>query len=293
MTHRCGTVSLVGRPNTGKSSLLNRLVGEKISIVSPRPQTTRHLVRGIVTVPQCQYIFVDAPGNPPRLKSVLHKALNRRVAEAASEADLVLFVAEALRYGPEDRAALERIPAGHTAIAVVNKVDTVKRGAELIPYLERLAKTRDFIALVPVSARTGKNVPELLRVLAAALPEGPATYPHDQLTDRDERFFAAEMLREKLFESLGEELPYRCEVMIDSFKEEGRLRRIEASILVERDSQKAIVLGKGGERLKAMASAARRDLERLFQGKVYLGVWVKVRRAWTDDARVLRQLGYE
>ena len=293
MTHRCGTVSLVGRPNTGKSSLLNRLVGEKISIVSPRPQTTRHLVRGIVTVPQCQYIFVDAPGNPPRLKSVLHKALNRRVAEAASEADVVLFVAEALRYGPEDRAALERIPAGHKAIAVVNKVDTVKRAPELIPYLERLAKTRDFIAVVPVSARTGKNVPELLRVLAAALPEGPATYPEDQLTDRDERFFAAEMLREKLFESLGEELPYRCEVMIDSFKEEGRLRRIEASILVERDSQKAIVLGKGGERLKGMASAARRDLERLFQGKVYLGVWVKVRRAWTDDARVLRQLGYE
>jgi GTP-binding protein Era len=293
VTHRSGTVSLVGRPNTGKSSLLNRLVGEKISIVSPRPQTTRHLVRGILTLPQCQYVFVDAPGNPPRLKSVLHKALNRRVAEAASEADVVLFVAEALRYGPEDRAALERIPAGHKAVAVVNKVDTVRRAAELIPYLERLAKTRDFIAVVPVSARTGKNVPELLRVLAAALPEGPATYPEDQLTDRDERFFAAEMLREKLFESLGEELPYRCEVMIDSFKEEGRLRRIEASILVERDSQKAIVLGKGGERLKAMASAARRDLERLFQGKVYLGVWVKVRRAWTDDARVLRQLGYE
>ena len=293
MTHRCGTVSLVGRPNTGKSSLLNRLVGEKISIVSPRPQTTRHLVRGILTLPQCQYIFVDAPGNPPRLKSVLHKALNRRVAEAASEADLVLFVAEALRYGPEDRAALERIPAGHKAIAVVNKVDTVKRAPELIPYLERLAKTRDFIAVVPVSARTGKNVPALLGVLAEALPAGPAAYPEDQLTDRDERFFAAEMLREKLFESLGEELPYRCEVMIDSFKEEGRLRRIEASILVERDSQKAIVLGKGGERLKGMASAARRDLERLFQGKVYLGVWVKVRRAWTDDARVLRQLGYE
>jgi GTPase len=250
-------------------------------------------VRGIVTRPQCQYIFVDAPGNPPRLKSVLHKALNRRVAEAANEADVVLFVAEALRYGPEDRAALERIPAAQKAIAVVNKVDTVKRAAELIPYLERLAKTRDFIAVVPVSARTGKNVPALLAVLAEALPAGPPAYPQDQLTDRDERFFAAEMLREKLFESLGEELPYRCEVMIDSFKEEGRLRRIEASILVERDSQKAIVLGKGGERLKAMASAARRDLERLFQGKVYLGVWVKVRRAWTDDARVLRQLGYE
>jgi GTP-binding protein Era len=297
VTHRCGTVSLVGRPNTGKSSLLNRLVGEKISIVSPRPQTTRHLVRGILTLSECQYIFVDAPGNPPRLKSVLHKALNRRVGEAASQADVVLFVVEALRYGPEDRAALERIPAAQTTIAVINKLDTVKRAADLIPYLDRLAKTRDFSAVVPVSARTGKNVPELLRVLAEALPEAPAAYPEDQLTDRDERFFAAEMLREKLFASLGEELPYRCEVMIDSYKQEddkrGSLRRIEASILVERESQKAILLGKGGERLKAMASAARQDLERMFQGKVYLGVWVKVRRAWTDDARVLRQLGYE
>jgi GTP-binding protein Era len=293
VTHRCGTVALVGRPNTGKSSLLNRLVGEKLSIVSARPQTTRHLVTGILTRPGCQYIFIDAPGNPPRLKSVLHKALNRRVAEAASQADVVLFVLEALRFGPEDRAALERIPAGQKVVAVVNKVDTVARRADLIPFLDRLQKARDFAALVPVSARTGKNLPELLRVIAEALPEGPAAYPEDQLTDRDERFFAAEALREKLFETLGEELPYRCEVMIDSFKEEGRLRRIEATILVERGSQKAIVLGKGGERLKAMASAARKDLERLFEGKVYLGVWVKVRRAWTDDARVLRQLGYE
>jgi len=293
VSHRCGTVALVGRPNTGKSSLLNRLVGEKLSIVSARPQTTRHLITGILTRPGCQYVFIDAPGNPPRLKSVLHKALNRRVGEAASQADVVLFVVEALRFGPEDHAALERIPAGQNVVAVVNKVDTVRRRAELIPFLERLSKTRDFAALVPVSAKTGKNLPELLRVIADALPAGPAAYPEDQLTDRDERFFAAEALREKLFETLAEELPYRCEVTIDSFKEEGRLRRIEATILVERDSQKAIILGKGGERLKAMATAARKDLERLFEGKVYLGVWVKVRRAWTDDARVLRQLGYE
>jgi GTP-binding protein Era len=291
--HRCGTVALVGRPNTGKSSLLNKLVGEKLSIVSPKPQTTRHLVTGILTRPGCQYVFVDAPGNPPKLKSVLHKALNRRVGEAASQTDVVLFVVEALRFGPEDKAALARIPQGQKVIAVVNKVDTVKRGADLIPFLDRLGKTRDFAAVVPVSAQTGRNLPELLKVIAAALPEGPAAYPEDQLTDRDERFFAAEMLREKLFQTLGEELPYRCDVVIDSFKEEGRLRRIEASILVERDSQKAIVLGTGGERLKGMATAARKDLERLFGGKVYLGVWVKVRRAWTDDARVLRQLGYE
>ena len=293
MKHRCGTVALVGRPNTGKSSLLNRLVGEKLSIVSARPQTTRHLVTGILTRPGCQYVFVDAPGNPPKLQNVLQKALNRRVAEAASQADVVLFVVEALRFGPEDKAALARIPDGQKVVAVVNKVDTVKRAAALIPFLERLGRTRDFAAVVPVSAQTGRNLPELLKVVAQELPEGPAAYPQDQLTDKDERFFAAEMLREKLFQTLGEELPYRCEVVIDSFKEEGRLRRIEASILVERDSQKAIVLGAKGERLKAMATAARKDLERLFAGKVYLGVWVKVRRAWTDDARVLRQLGYE
>lgn len=293
MTHRCGTVSLVGRPNTGKSSLLNRLVGEKLSIVSARAQTTRHLIRGILSLAECQYIFLDAPGNPPRLKSVLHKALNRRVGEAAREADVVLFVVEALRFGPEDRAALERIPPGQQVIAVVNKVDSVKRSADLIPFLERLSKSRDFVAIVPVSARTGRNIPELLRTVCAALPEAPPSYPADQLTDRDERFFAAELVREKLYETLGEELPYRCEVIIESYKEEGALRRIEATILVERDSQKAIILGKGGERLKVMASAARKDLERLVQGKVYLGVWVKVRRAWTDDARVLRQLGYE
>ena len=293
MTHRCGTVAMVGRPNTGKSTLLNRLVGEKLSIVSARPQTTRHLVTGILTLAQCQYIFIDAPGNPPRLKSVLHKALNRRVGEAASQADVVLFVVEALRFGPEDHAALERIPAAQKVIATVSKVDVVKRSGELIAFLDRLARTREYHAVVPVSARTGRNLPELLRVVAEALPEGPAAYPEDQLTDRDERFFAAEMLREKLFQTLGEELPYRCEVAIDSFKEEGALRRIEATILVERESQKAIVLGKGGERLKQMASAARKDLERLYQGKVYLGVWIKVRRAWTDDARVLRQLGYE
>ncbi len=289
---RCGTIGFVGRPNTGKSSLLNRLVGEKLSIVSRRPQTTRHLVTGILTRPGCQYVFVDAPGAPPRLKSVLHRALNRRVNEAARDVDVVLFVVEAGRFGPEDRAALERIPNGQRVIAVVNKVDLVAK-FELIPFLDRLSKARDFLAVVPVSAKTGRNVEELLRVIAEALPEGPFAFPEGELTDRDERFFAAELLREKLFEALGAELPYRCEVLIESFKQEGRLRRIEATILVERDSQRAIVLGERGERLKRMASAARRDMERLFGGKVYLGTWVKVRRAWTDDRRALRELGYE
>lgn len=291
--HRCGTVSLVGRPNTGKSSLLNRLVGQKLSIVSNKPQTTRHLVTGILTRPDCQYVFVDSPGNPPRLKSVLHKTLTRRVAEAARDVDVVLFVVEAGRFGPEDRAALDRIPAEQTVIAVANKVDLLKERARLIPFLDRLSKTREFAALVPVSAHTGRNTEELLHAVREHLPEGPAAYPPDQLTDRDERFLAAELLREKLFTTMGQELPYRCDVVIESFKEEGRLRRIEATILVERESQKAIVLGAKGERLKQMATAARKDMEKLFGGKVYLGTWVKVRKAWTDDARVLRQLGYE
>jgi GTP-binding protein Era len=227
------------------------------------------------------------------MRSAFHRTLNRRATEAARDADVALFVVEALRFGPEDHAALERIPPGQKTIAAINKIDVVKRESDLIPFLDRLSKTRPFEAMVPVSARTGRNLPALLRALREALPEGPAAYPPDQLTDRDERFFAAELLREKLFEEVGEELPYRCEVMIESFKEEGRLRRIEATILVERDSQKAIVIGAGGERLKRMASAARKDMEKLFGGKVYLGTWVKVRKAWTDDARVLRQLGYE
>jgi GTP-binding protein Era len=291
--HRCGTVGIAGRPNTGKSSLLNRLVGQKVSIVSPKAQTTRHLITGILTRPDCQYIFVDAPGQQIRSSSTFQRRLNRRATEAARDADIALFVVEALRFGPEDHAVLEKIPASQRIVAAVNKLDLVKNRALLIPFLDRLAKTREFAAIVPLSAKTGKNIPALLAALRDALPEGPDAYPADQLTDRDERFFAAELLREKLFEALGEDMPYRCEVVIDSFKEEGRLRRIEATILVERDSQKPIVLGAGGERLKRMATAARKDMEKLFGGKVYLGTWVKVRKAWTDDARVLRQLGYE
>jgi len=291
--HRCGTIGLVGRPNTGKSSLLNRLIGQKLSIVSPKPQTTRHLLNGILTLPGCQYVFVDSPGVPGEPKNVLHRALNRRATEAARDVDVAVFVVEATRFTPEDRAALERMPEAQTVVAAVNKIDLVRKHADLIPFLDRLAKSHPFLAVVPVSAKTGRNIPELLKVLREALPEGPSAYPEDQITDRDERFFAAELLREKIFEQLDQELPYRCEVVIDSFKEEGRLRRIEATILVERESQKAIVLGTGGERLKRMATAARKDMEKLFGGKVYLGTWIKVRKSWTDDARVLKQLGYE
>ena len=288
----CGTIAIAGRPNTGKSTLLNRLVGERLSIVSPKAQTTRHLVTGILNTGDCQFVFIDSPGLQSRHRDILHRTLNRRAADVVRDVDVVAFVVDAARYGAEDRAVLERIPSGRKVVAVVNKVDRVKRAAELIPFIARLSKEREFAAIVPVSARSGKNLPELLKVLREVLPEAPAMYPPEQLTDRDERFFASELLREKLFQMLGDELPYRCEVVIDSFRDEGRLRRIEATILVERESQKGIVVGSKGAQLKRMAEAARKDMERLFGGKVYLGVWVKVRRGWTDDERVLRGMGY-
>ena len=289
---RCGTVALAGRPNTGKSSLLNKMVGHKLAIVSPKAQTTRHSVNGILTTAACQYVFVDLPGYQTRHLNVLNRSLNRQATEGARDCDVVVFTVEATRFGDADREVLARIPAGQCVVAAVNKVDLVKHQMELLPFLERLQKERDFAAIVPVSARSGRNLPELLRVLAALLPEGPAAYPADKLTDRDERFFAAEILREKLFLLLGEELPYRCDVSLESFKEEGRLRRIEATIWIERESQKPIVIGAKGALLKRVSTAARKDMERLFGGKVYLGVWVKVKRDWTGDERLLRQLGY-
>jgi GTP-binding protein Era len=289
---RSGSIGLVGRPNTGKSSLLNRLVGQKLAIVSPREQTTRHVLTGILNTADCQYAFVDSPGFQTRHRNLLNRSLNRRAGEVARDVDVAAFVVEALRLDAADRAALARIPAGHPVVAVVNKIDQVRPAARLLPYLERLGKEREFAAIVPVSAATGRNLPELLRVLREHLPRSPAHYPAAQLTDRDERFFAAEILREKIFRLLGEELPYRCDVIVDSFREEGRLRRIEATLWVERDSHKPIVLGKGGALLKRLSTDARKDMEDLYGGKVFLQVWVKVKRGWTEDARTLRELGY-
>jgi GTP-binding protein Era len=289
---RCGTIAIAGRPNVGKSSLLNALVGEKLAIVSPKAQTTRHTVSGILNASDCQYVFVDLPGYQTRHLDVLNRALNRRAIESARDADLIAFVVEALSFGAGDRAVLSRIPDSARVIAVVNKIDRVRKGTRLLPFVERLARERPFAAIVPVSARNAKNLPELLRVLGELLPHGPARYPPDQLTDRDERFFAAEILREKLFRLLGQELPYRCEVVIDAFREQGHLRRIDATLWVERDSQKPIVIGKSGATLKRISSAARRDMERLFGGKVHLEVWLKVKRDWSGDARLVRQLGY-
>ena len=295
---RCGTVAIAGRPNTGKSSLLNKLVGAKIAIVSAKAQTTRRTLSGILTSADCQYVFVDLPGYQTKHVNVLNRALNRQANDGARDCDAVVFVVEASRLSADDREVLAHIPVEQKVVAAVNKIDLVKNQLELLPFIERLRKERPFEAIVPVSARSGKNLQELLKVIAVLLPRGPAAYPADQLTDKDERFFAAEILREKLFQLLGEELPYRCDVALESFREEGQgrrgpsLRRIEATIWVERNSQKAIVIGAGGGLLKRISTAARKDMERLFGGKVYLGAWVKVKRDWTGDARLLRQLGF-
>ena len=289
---RCGSVAFAGRPNAGKSSLLNALLGEKLAIVSAKAQTTRHLLTGVLTTPDCQYLLVDLPGYQTRHPGLLNRALNRRAIEGTRDCDTVAFVVEALRYASEDRTVLARIPREARIVVAVNKIDLVRDRAELLPFLQRLSQERDFAALVPVSARSGENLPELLRMLREGLPLGPAAYPVDQLTDRSERFFAAEILREKLFRRLGEELPYRCDVALESFREEGKLRRIEATIWVERESHKPIVIGAAGATLKRIATDARREMETRFGGKVALGVWVKVKRGWTSDARALRQLGY-
>lgn len=289
---RSGSVGLVGRPNTGKSSLLNRLLGQKLAIVSPREQTTRHVLTGVLNAADCQLALVDSPGYQTRHRNLLNRSLNRRAGETARDVDVVAFVVEALRFDAADREALSRVPADRPAVAVVNKVDLVRPASRLLPFVARLARERSFEAIVPVSASTGRNIAELLRVLRELLPVGPALYPADMLTDRDERFFAAELLREKLFRQLGEELPYSCEVTIDGFREDGRLRRIDATIWVERDSHKPIVLGAGGAMLKRIATEARKDMELMYGGKVFLQTWVKVKRGWSEDPRLLRTLGY-
>jgi GTP-binding protein Era len=290
--HRSGVVGLYGRPNTGKSSLFNRLVGQRLAIVSSREQTTRHSLTGVLTTPHCQYAFIDSPGFQLRHRTLLNRSLNRQAGDAARDADVVALVVEALHFEATDRDALRKVPGGRPIVCVVNKVDRVRPHSRLLPFLQEVAAEHEFAALVPVSASTGRNVPELLSVLRGLLPVGPLLYPADHLTDRDERFFAAELLREKVFRLLGEELPYRCETRIDSFREEGRLRRIEATLWIDRESLKPIVLGAGGAMLKRISTDARKDMERMFGGKVFLRGWVKVKRRWSEDERVMRELGY-
>jgi GTP-binding protein Era len=286
-------VAIVGRPNVGKSTLLNALVRQKVSITSSKPQTTRHRISGILTRPGVQYVFVDTPGFQTRHRGELNRLLNRAVRQALEGVDVVLVVVEAGRFDDADRAVLALLPKSAPVFLVANKSDRLTRRDEMLPFLERVAREHPFAEIVPASATKARNLDELLETLARYLPEQPALFEPDALTDRSERFIAAEFVREKLFRRLGEELPYGCAVTIDRFEVDGRLRRIHAAIVVDKESHKAIVIGKAGEKLKAIATAARRDMERCFGGKVALEVWVKVRRGWTEDAAALRRLGYE
>jgi GTPase len=290
--HRCGTVALIGRPNVGKSTLLNALVGQKLSITSRKPQTTRHRIRGVLTMPDAQYIFVDTPGFQTRHRGALNRIMNRGVKGVLEEVDVAVLVTEAGRFGPEDRAVLKLVPPSVRLILVPNKIDRIERET-LVPWLKKTAAEADFAEIVPVSAQKRKGLDELLRALGRHLPEQPPLFAGDEITDRNERFFAAELVREKLFRLLGEELPYGSSVAIESFEEVGNLRRIHAAIIVDKDSHKAMVIGARGEKLKEIGTAARIDMEKLFGGKVYLEVWVKVRRGWTDSESALKSLGYD
>jgi GTP-binding protein Era len=291
--HRCGYVAIIGRPNVGKSTLLNRLVGEKLSITSAKAQTTRHRIVGVVNRPQAQFLLLDTPGFQTRNRGALNRVLNRTASQAALEADVVVLVIDAHGFNDADDQVLRLVPAGKPLILALNKVDALTDRNRLLPLLAQLSERRSITAMVPISARNGRQVDELLAECAKYLPEGEPLFEPDAFTDRSERFLAAEAIREKMFRLLGDELPYQSTVTIEQFEEEGALRRIFAAIIVERDAQKPIVLGAGGERLKRIASEARQDLERLFGGPVYLEVWVKVRGGWSDNEQRLRTYGYD
>jgi len=290
---RCGHVALVGRPNVGKSTLLNHLLGQKISITSRRPQTTRHRILGIKTEPAAQIVYVDTPGLHAHMPRAMNRYLNRAATESLAGVDVAVFVIEAGHWQPDDDWVLEKLAAtGCPVILAVNKIDRLKNREALLPFLSDVSSKYGFTDIVPVSARRGEGLDRLEQCLIRLLPAASPLFPEDQITDRSERFLAAELVREKLFRKLGEEIPYGVTVEIERFKQEGDLRRIHALIWVDKPSHKPILIGKEGERLKAVGSEARRDMEALFGGKVFLELWIKVKEGWADDERALQSLGY-
>ena len=288
----CGHVAIVGRPSVGKSTLLNALVGARISITSKKPQTTRHRISGIRTEPGVQFVFVDTPGFQTRHASKLNERLNRAVRETLADVDVIVLVIDAARFTAADRAVADLLPAQVPVIVALNKIDTLKDKRALLPRIAEIAALREFAALVPISAERGTELPALKEAIAQYLPPGPLLYTDDELTDRDERFLAAEFIREKIFRQLGDEIPYSTAVVIESFEHEGELRRIRATVLVDKSSQRAILVGEGGARMKAIASQARGDMEALFGGRVFLDVWVRVKSGWSDSDAMLTRLGY-
>ena len=290
--YRCGHVAIVGRPNVGKSTLLNHLVGEKVSITSKKAQTTRHRVTGILTSADAQFVFVDTPGIQSKHASRLNVRMNRSATRSLEDVDAIVVVIEAGRTTEADRAVIRLFPPGARVVAALNKVDRLRERDALLPQMAELATLHPFAAIVPVSAEKDRGLGELADAVRALLPEAAAAYAEDEITDRDERFLAYEFIREKIFRLLGEEVPYATSVAIDRFEQEGALRRIHATVYVDRDNQKAILLGAGGAQMKEIATRARADMERLFGGPVYLEVWVKVKRGWADDDTLLTRFGY-
>lgn len=290
---RCGLIAIVGRPNVGKSTLLNALVGQKISITSAKAQTTRHRITGVRTVEQTQFVFVDTPGFQVKHVAALNRTLNRTVLSSLSDVDVVLFLCEAGKFTMADAKVLALLPQGKPALLVANKLDTLARRQDVLPWLKTMQERHPFSEYVPMSATRQADVERLMGIVKPYLPEQPWLYEEDALTDRTERFMAAELIREKLFRLTGDELPYSCTVIIDKFEEEGNLKRIAASIVVERDAHKGMVIGEGGERLKRISSEARQDMQHLWDCKVFLEVWVKVRSGWADDEAHLRSYGYD
>ncbi|WP_018150304.1 GTPase Era [Leeia oryzae] len=290
----CGYIAIVGRPNVGKSTLLNHLIGQKISITSRKAQTTRHRVTGIYTDDSCQMVFVDTPGWQTKYRTAMNQAMNRSVTSALSDVDVVLFVVEAGRFTTEDADVLKRLPSNRPVILVVNKVDQLHDDkTRLLTFLTEMSNRFAFAALVPVIAQHGHKLDVLMEAIRPHIPLGEPMYEEDQITDRSERFLAAEIIREKIFRLLGDELPYSMNVFIEQFEMDGAMRRISAAVMVDKAGQKAILIGKNGEKLKRIGTEARIDMEKLFDGKVFLQIWVKVKSGWADDTRILREFGFE
>ena len=292
-TYRCGYVALVGRPNVGKSTLLNHILGQKLSITSRKPQTTRHRLLGIKTTEKSQIIYVDTPGIHQKATKAINRYMNRAASSTVDDVHAVVFIIEALKWTDEDEMVLKRIKQSPVpVILAVNKVDRVEDKESLLPFLQDMAKKHDFKDIIPVSALKNINISELESLLETFLDVSEPFYPEDQITDRSSRFLAAEIVREKLMRTLGQELPYNITVEIEQFKEENGRLTINALIWVERDNQKAIVIGKKGQQLKKVGIQAREDMQKLFDTRVHLELWVKVKEGWSDDERALQSLGY-
>ena len=290
---RCGYVAIVGRPNVGKSTLLNHILGQKLAITSRKPQTTRHNMLGIKTEGEVQAVYVDTPGLHKHNDKALNRYMNRSASTALKDVDVVVFVVDRTRWTDEDQMVLEKVQHVQCPILLaVNKADRLEDKSELLPHLEWLASQLPQAEVVPISALHGQNLDTLERLVAEHLPESEHFYPEDQITDRSSRFLAAELIREKIMRQLGAELPYQITVEIEEFKQEGRVLHIHGLILVERDGQKKIIIGDKGERIKRIGQDARKDMETMFDSKVMLNLWVKVKGGWSDDERALRSLGY-